>query len=81
VYPTPNNPITLSPAEEALGTEPVAWLPLVFWGQGLVLITAGLTWARTRWGRWQVWIVAIPVLGFFGLSIADQVSRLLPNIM
>jgi len=80
-HPDPTNPISISPAEEALGTDQGAWLPLVLWGQGLVIVAAALSWCRARWGRWQTWIVAIPVLGFLGLSIADQVTRLLPNIM
>lgn len=71
----------LSPAEQALAGDPSAWLPLVLWGQGLFLAAGLITWARTRWGRWQVWIVAVPVLGFLGLSVADQVARLFLNLM
>ena len=71
----------ISPAEHAMGTEPSAWLPLVLWGQALVLAAILLAWARTRWGRWQTWIVAVPVLLFFGLAVADQAARLLPNLM
>jgi LPXTG-site transpeptidase (sortase) family protein len=72
---------TLPPAEQALAIDPSAWFPLVLWGQALLLGAALITWARTRWGRWQVWIVAVPVLGFLGLSVADQASRLLLNLM
>jgi sortase A len=67
---------TLPSAEQALSIDPSAWFPLVLW-----LGAALITWARTRWGRWQVWIVAVPVLGFLGLSVADQASRLLLNLM
>jgi hypothetical protein len=28
-----------------------------------------------------VWIVAVPVLLYFGLAVADQAARLLPNLM
>jgi sortase A len=68
-------------SELAFGTEPVAWVPLVLWGQGLVLAAAGISWLGSRWGRWQTWAVAVPVLGYFGLGVADQVARLLPNLM
>jgi len=81
--PTPVTVLTardLSPREQALGTDPAAWIPLVLWGQALVLVAIGLTWARTRWGRWQIWIVAVPTLGFFGLAVADQAARLFPNL-
>jgi len=71
----------LSPAEQAMGTDSSAWVPLVLWGQGLVIMAWLITWARGHWGRWQTWIVAVPVVLFFGLEVADQAARLLPNLM
>lgn len=70
----------VSDAEAPLAIDTNAWFPLVIWLQGLVVAAVLVTWARTRWGRWQVWIVAVPVIGFFGLSVADQVARLLLNL-
>lgn len=67
--------------ELVFGTESIAWVPLVLWGQGLVLAAAGVSWLGSRWGRWQAWIVAVPVLGYFSLEVADQIGRLLPNLM
>jgi sortase A len=83
-YATPAMPLTsasIGPAEQALGTDSLAWVPLVLWGWGLFIAAGVLAWCKQRWGRWQTWIVAVPVMAFLGLSIADQVSRLLPNIM
>jgi sortase A len=71
----------IAPSELVLGTEPLAWVPLVLWSQALVLAAIAMSWLRARWGRWQTWTVAVPVLGYFGLAVADQVSRLLPNLM
>lgn len=71
----------ISAAEQAMGTDPSAWVPLVLWGQGLVLAAVLIGWARSHWGRWQTWIVAVPVLLFFGMAVADQATRLLPNLM
>lgn len=71
----------LPAAEVALGTDPSAWYGLVLWGQALLVAAAVLTWARTRWGRWQVWVVAVPVLAFFGFAVADQASELLINLL
>src|SRR5215472_5251817 len=71
----------MSSSEQAMGTDPSAWVPLVLWGQGLVIAAILLAWARTRWGRWQVWIVAVPVMLFFGMAVADQAVRLLPNLL
>lgn len=74
-------PADLSAGEQVLGTEPIALVPLVLWGAALVLAAVGVSWASSRWNRWQAWIVAVPVFGFFGLEVADQVARLLPNLM
>jgi sortase A len=74
-------PADIGPSELAFGTESLAWVPLVLWGQCLLLAAVALSWLGARWGRWQTWTVAVPVLGYFGLAVADQVSRLLPNLM
>jgi sortase A len=82
--PTPAMPLTeadMGPGELTLGTDTIAWLPIVLWGQCLLIAVGVLAWTRQRWGRWQTWIVAIPIVGFLSLSIADQVTRLLPNLM
>ena len=71
----------LSPSERALGTDPNALLPVVLWGALLLGAVAMLAWAGQRWGRWQTWIVAVPVVLFLSLSISDQVAALLPNLM
>jgi multisubunit Na+/H+ antiporter MnhB subunit len=61
--------------------DPSAWIPLVFWAQALLLVAIGVVWLRNRWGRWQTWVVSVPVLGFVGLGVAQQVAILLPNLM
>jgi LPXTG-site transpeptidase (sortase) family protein len=71
----------LSPAENALGIDSLAWMPLVLWGQLLLLAAAAIGWLARSWGRWQTWIIAVPVLGYLGLQVADEVTRLLPNLM
>jgi sortase A len=71
----------LGPSEQALGTDSEALVPIVLWGAVLLGAAALLAWAARRWGRWQTWIVAVPVVCFLSLSIADQVARLLPNLM
>jgi sortase A len=71
----------ISPSELALGTQPGDWLPLVLWGEGLLVAALAVTWLRTQWSSWQTWMVAIPLLGYLGLEVADQVARLLPNVM
>jgi hypothetical protein len=74
-------PAFISPTENAMTTEPQAWLPIVLWGQLLVLVAFALSWLWTAWGRWQTWVIAVPTVGFLVLCIADQATRLLPNLM
>ena len=50
----------LSPTENAMATEPGAWLPIVLWGQLLVLVAFALSWLWTAWGKWQTWVIAVP---------------------
>jgi LPXTG-site transpeptidase (sortase) family protein len=83
-YPAPAMVVTsadIASSEAPLGTDTSALVPLVLWGAALVLATSTLSWFRQRWGRWQVWIVAVPVMGFLFLSVADQAALLLPNLM
>ncbi|MET9874372.1 sortase [Actinacidiphila glaucinigra] len=70
------------PADEAaMAVQESAWLPVVLWGQGLLLAAAGLAWAHARWGRRHAWVVGVPVLGLLGLLVADHAAMLLPNLM
>jgi hypothetical protein len=72
---------SLSSSENAMMAEPQAWLPIVLWAQLLLLATAALSWLWNAWGRWQTWLIALPVLGYIVLSASDEVTRLLPNLM
>jgi sortase A len=72
---------TLPASENALGTDNSAWVPLVLWGQLLLLAAAAASWLSRSWGRWQTWLVAVPVLGYLAVVIFDEVTRLLPNIL
>ena len=82
VQPTPPRLYDINPPnEQPLAGEPSAWMPLVLWAQALVLAAIGLTWARLRWGVRQAWLVGVPTLALLGLAVADQVARLLPNLM
>jgi sortase A len=85
--PQPSPGVVLSkyllPSENAMATEAgtgVWWL-IVGWGAALLLLSLGLSWLWTAWGKWQTWIIAVPTVGFLVLSIADQATRLLPNLM
>jgi sortase A len=74
-------PADLPLDEQLMATNSVAWVWLVLWGIPLALAASAVGWLSQRWGRWQAWIVAVPVLGYLGLAVADQVTQLLPNLM
>ncbi|MFF0220820.1 sortase [Streptomyces sp. NPDC004629] len=79
--PRPLAPGWIDDSEQALGIEDAAWLPVFLWSQGL-LLAALLTMAAHRaWGRWQTWIVGVPVLAAFGLAVSGAATRLLPNLL
>ena len=71
----------LSSAEQALASDRSAWFWLVIVGEALIIAVGLVAWTRVTWGRWQTWLIAVPVLGFFGLAVADQAARLLPNVL
>jgi LPXTG-site transpeptidase (sortase) family protein len=74
-------PAALTPAEAPMAGDSDAWITVVLLGQALLLAVGAVTWLRLRWGRSQVWLVAVPVLGTLGLTTADAVARLLPNLL
>lgn len=71
----------LPEAEKAMAAEGGAWVPVVLWGQLLLIGAAAVTWATVRWGRRQAWVAGVPVLTVLGATVADQVLRLLPNLL
>jgi sortase A len=75
------SPAEIAADEEALGSNTLALVPLVLLGMCLVAAAVGVAWLSQRWGRWQAWIVGVPVLGYLGFAVADQVVQLLPNLM
>jgi sortase A len=54
---------------------------LVLWMQFLLLIVLALTWVQTRWNRWQVWLVGMPLILMALWGATNTVARLLPNLV
>jgi sortase A len=75
------SPVALLPSEAAMASDTSALTGLLLWSQLLLVLTLAFTWSLLRWGRWQTWVVAIPVLAATGIALADQAGRLLPNLM
>lgn len=72
---------TLPESERLMAGDDGALVPLLLWAEGLLLAAVALTWARSRWGGRQAWVAGVPVLGLAGLAVADQLGRLLPNML
>lgn len=72
---------SLPAAEKELGVDTGALVPLVLKAEALVLAAVAVAFARQRWGRRQAWLAGLPVLLALGFTVADEVARLLPNLL
>lgn len=71
----------LSDAERELGIDLSTVWALVFALQFLIVAEIGAGWAVSRFGLAKAWAVIAPVLLLSGVLVADQVIRLLPNLL
>ncbi len=74
-------PVTLPPRDKALATDTSTVWALVFALQFLLAAELGAVWSFRRVGAQKTWIVFAPVLLLASLIAADQVTRLLPNLL
>jgi sortase A len=80
--PTATIPASAVPASQnPMGNDTGDLFELVLLLQVLVAAAIGAAWAWHRWGAWQTWIVATPILVTFGLLAANNINLLLPNLM
>jgi sortase (surface protein transpeptidase) len=67
-------------ARELAGDTSTVWA-LVFALQSFVMIELAAVWFLSRVGAQKTWIVFVPVGVLSGLIVADQIVRLLPNLL
>ncbi|TFB94619.1 sortase [Cryobacterium sp. HLT2-28] len=72
---------TLPAADLELANDTSTAWALVFALQFFLVIELAAVWAFRRVGGRKTWIVFIPVVTLGGLLVADQVVRLLPNLL
>jgi LPXTG-site transpeptidase (sortase) family protein len=80
----PSSPMPLTSvgaSELAMGVDTSSLWVLLLLLQALVLVRVASVWSWRRWGKAQAWIVFFPLTALIALSIADQVTRLLPNLL
>jgi sortase A len=82
--PAPPRVITaasLDPAEQAMAGDPAGLVPLLLWLQLLLVVAVATVWLVIRWGKWQAWLVAAPIVFFAGVMASMAALRLLPNLL
>ncbi|MGX7678002.1 sortase [Jatrophihabitans sp. DSM 45814] len=82
VVGTPSGRLTAIPsAEQAMKGDVSALFSLVLWLPLLIFGAVAAVWAQDRWGRWQTWLIGVPVIvaGLWGVT--ETAIQLLPNLM
>ena len=73
--------VTLPAVDRELATDTRTVWALVFALQFLLVVELAAVWAYRRVGLRKTWTVFLPVVTVGGLFVADQVVRLLPNLL
>lgn len=82
VQPAPaGRPTAIPPSAEPMGNDTSTLVLVVLWLQALLLTVGGMAFALRRWGRWQVWIVGLPVVLAVLWGASGAVTLLLPNLV
>ena len=71
----------LGAEEEAMKGDGRAWPLLALSLVALVVLVVVFSLLRRFWGRWQTWIVAVPVFVATGTFAATQIALLFPNVI
>jgi sortase A len=79
-YP-PGRPTALPNADRPMQGDHSALVPLVLWSQGLLLTSVGIVVGRARWGRWQTWLLAVPMVLACLWGATQSAVALLPNLI
>lgn len=83
-FPTPRPVLTatiLGADEAAFAGDPDAWPLLLLALAALALCAVLLAALRRWWGRWQAWIVGVPLVLLCGVLVGEQLFVLLPNLV
>ena len=77
----PGRPLAIPSTEKAMQGDPGALVGLVLWLAALVLVVGAVVWGRARWGRWQTWLVGVPVVLACAWGSTQLALQLLPNLL
>jgi sortase A len=79
-YPV-GRPAAVPESQLPMQGDPSALVTLVLWLQALLLVVLAAVWARARWGGWQTWLVALPIVLACLWGATQTVVVLLPNLI
>jgi sortase A len=79
-YPAGGTAVPISTSEVALAGDTAAALPLVLWGQLLLVTIAVSVWAYHRFGRWPAYLGTAVILLAVLWNVWESLARLLPNV-
>ena len=78
--PSSTRPSEIPPSEDLMAGDRSALLPLLLWMQALLVVGCAIAWTQARWGLWQTWLAASPLLVLVLWAGATSASQLLPNL-
>ena len=80
-FPAPGGrPAAVPEAETALHGDSSALYTLVLWLALMIAAVLGIVWAAERWGRWQAWLVGVPIMLAVLWGASETAVQLLPNL-
>jgi sortase A len=80
--PAATAPLSSVPkSEQPFGTDRSHLPQLIFWLQGLLVAVLITVWAALRWGRWQSWLIGIPLVLAALWGATGTAMTLLPNLV
>jgi sortase A len=80
-FPTPPGRLSAVPiAESAMQGDPSALFLVVLWLPLLSIAALAAVWAQSHWGRWQAWVLGMPIVLAALWGVSEAAVQLLPNL-
>jgi sortase A len=77
----PGRPAGVPESQDPMQGDTSSLVVLVLWLQLVILVGAFAGWGRSRWGTWQTWLIAAPVMLAALWGATQSAFVLLPNLI
>jgi sortase A len=67
--------------EQPMQVDSSVLMPLVLWLEALVVVAVVCAWGGSRWGRWETWLVGVPLVLAVVWGATNCAIQLLPNLL